>query len=39
MTVYEASDFWDEHDFGEFGDAEETKEIKFSLKRRKICWH
>lgn len=35
MNIYEASDFWDERDFGEFGDIEETKEIKFSLKKKK----
>ena len=25
MTVYEASDFWDEHYFGEFDEVEEEK--------------
>jgi hypothetical protein len=35
MSVYEASDFWDEHDFGEFDDVKEAKDVCFSLKRKK----
>ncbi|MDP2645912.1 MAG: CopG family antitoxin [Desulfobacterales bacterium] len=35
MSIYEASDFWDEHDYCEFGDVKETKEIQFSLKKKK----
>ena len=35
MTIYEASDFWDEHDFMEFDDIREVKNIKFDLKRKK----
>jgi len=35
MSIYEASDFWDEREFGEFNDIEETKEITFSLKKKK----
>jgi len=35
MSVYEASDFWDEHDFSEFEDVEEVKDIRFSLTRKK----
>ena len=35
MSVYEASDFWDEHDFGDFEDITEVKEISFSLKKKK----
>ena len=35
MSIYEASDFWDEHDFGEFDDVQEVKEIEFSLKKKK----
>jgi hypothetical protein len=35
MSIYEASDFWDEHDFGEFSDVQEEKKIKFSLKKKK----
>ena len=27
MSIYEASDFWDEHDFGEFDDVQEVDEI------------
>lgn len=35
MSVNEASDFWDEHDFGEFDDVHEVDEIQFSLKKKK----
>jgi len=35
MSIYEASDFWDEHDFGEFDDVQEEKEIQFLLKKKK----
>ena len=35
MSIYEASDFWDEHDFGEFEDITETGELRFDLKKRK----
>ena len=35
MSVYEASDFWDEHDFTQFKDAEEVKEMHFALKKKK----
>jgi len=35
VSIYEASEFWDEHDFGEFDDVEETYEIQFSLKKKK----
>jgi len=35
MSVYEASEFWDEHDFSEFGDIAETQEVRFSLKKKK----
>jgi len=35
MSIYEASDFWDEHDFGEFQDVTETRELRFSLRKRK----
>jgi hypothetical protein len=33
MSIYEASAFWDEHDFSEFDDVQETKEVKFHLRR------
>ena len=36
MSIYEASEFWDEHDFGEFVDVKEVKEIKFSLVHLQI---
>ena len=35
MSVYEASDFWDEHDFGEFDDAKEEKDMQFVLRKKK----
>ena len=35
MSVYEASDFWDEHDFTQFKDVEEVKEMHFALKKKK----
>ena len=35
MTVYEASDFWDEHTFSEFNDVQEEKRIRFLLKKKK----
>ncbi|MCP4665400.1 MAG: hypothetical protein GY849_03450 [Deltaproteobacteria bacterium] len=35
MSIYKASDFWDEHDFGEFDDIQEVDEIQFSLKKKK----
>ena len=35
ISIYEASDFWDEHDFGEFRDVKEVSEIKFSLKKKR----
>ena len=35
MSVNEASDFWDEHDFGEFNDVQEVGDIQFSLKKKK----
>ena len=35
MSLYEASAFWDEHDFGEFDDTKEVRDIRFSLKKKK----
>lgn len=35
MSIYEASDFWDEHSFGEFDDVEEINDVKFSLNKKK----
>ena len=35
LSIYEASDFWDEHDFSEFDDVEETSEIRFSIRKKK----
>lgn len=35
LSIYEASEFWDEHDFAEFGDVKETDEVQFSIKKKK----
>jgi hypothetical protein len=35
MSVYEASDYWDEHDVTEFKDVEEVRELRFVLKKKK----
>lgn len=35
MAIYEASAFWDEHDFSEFDDVQEVKDIKFHLIKKK----
>jgi len=35
MSINEASDFWDEHDFGEFNDVQEVGDIQFSFKKKK----
>jgi hypothetical protein len=35
MSLYEASDFWDEHDLTEFVDVQEVKDIRFSLRKKK----
>jgi len=35
MSIYEASDFWDEHDFDEFGDFKQVTDIQFSIKKKK----
>jgi hypothetical protein len=35
MSINEASDFWDEHDFGEFDDVQAVSEVQFSLKKKK----
>jgi hypothetical protein len=35
MSIYEASDFWDEHDFSQFDDVVEVKDMRFSLSKKK----
>jgi hypothetical protein len=35
MSIYEASDFWDEHDFSEFEDVQKVEDIRFSLRKKK----
>lgn len=35
MSIQEASDFWDAHDFTEFEDVEEVKDMRFALKKKK----
>jgi len=33
--MYEASEFWDEHDFSEFADVEEVKDVRFAFMKKK----
>ncbi|OQX06290.1 MAG: hypothetical protein BWK80_50940 [Desulfobacteraceae bacterium IS3] len=35
MDIYEASEFWDEHDFGEYDDIVEVREVDIGLKKKK----
>lgn len=35
ISIYEASDFWDEHYFTEFEDVKEVKDIRFTLTKKK----
>ena len=35
MSIYEASDYQDEHEFSEFDDVQEVHDIQFSLKKNK----
>lgn len=35
MSIYEASVFWDEHDFTEFEDVKEVKDVRFLLSKKK----
>jgi len=35
MSIQQASDFWDEHEFTEFEDVQEVKDIRFPLKKKK----
>ena len=35
MSVYEASDYWDEHDVTEFKNFEEVRDLGFALKKKK----
>lgn len=35
MSIYEASEFWDEHDFTEFEDTEEVKYLRVTIKKKK----
>ena len=35
MTVHEASDYWDEHDFDEYDDAHEVNGVTFELSKKK----
>ncbi len=35
MTITEASEFWDAHQFDEFTDVEEVHDIQFAVKRKK----
>ena len=35
MSIYEASEFWDEHDISEYDDFAEVKDVKFLLIKKK----
>ena len=35
MTIYEASDFWDDHDLTQMTDVQEVNDIKLSLIKKK----
>jgi hypothetical protein len=35
MSLYDASAFWDEHEFSEFDDVQEVHDLQFSLKKKK----
>ncbi len=35
MSIYEASEFWDEHEFSEFDDVQEVHDLQFSLRKKK----
>ncbi len=35
LSLDEASDFWDEHDFGEFDDTREVNDLQFCFKKKK----
>jgi hypothetical protein len=35
MSIDQASDFWDSHDFTEFPDIQEVKGVRFKLKKKK----
>lgn len=33
MSIYETSDFWDEHEFCEFDDVQQVHDLQFSLRK------
>jgi len=35
MSVEEASEYWDEHDFSQFPDVREVNDITFQISRKK----
>ena len=35
MSIREASDFWDEHEFGEFDGIREVHDVQFALRKKK----
>lgn len=37
MTIREASDFWDDHDFFEFVNTQEVSNIRFKIKKKKYA--
>jgi hypothetical protein len=34
MSLYQASEFWDEHDLTQFEDVKEVKGVRFALRKR-----
>lgn len=34
MSIYEASEFWDEHEFSEYDDVQEVHDLQFSLRNK-----
>ena len=35
ISIFEASEFWDEHDLFEFDDVNEVNDVEFKLKKKK----
>ena len=35
ISIFEASEFWDEHDLLEFDDVNEVNDVEFKLKKKK----
>ena len=40
MPVYEASEFWDDHEFSGFDDVQEVHDLQFPLRKKKgVFWY